>query len=278
LSLPGLEPGQWQLRVHGLVEREVVIDYPTLLASDLVEAYVTLTCVSNGIGAGLAGNARWLGMPIRDLLAQAGPLPEADMVLSRSSDGWTASTPLSVLTDDRDALLAVGMNGQPLPLEHGFPVRMVVPGLYGYVSATKWVVDLEVTRFDRAVAYWTSRGWAERAPVKTASRIDVPADRASVAAGPVVVAGVAWAQHRGITGVQLQIDELPWQSATLAETVGPDSWRQWSFDWVAEPGEHRLRVRAVDETGEPQTGDVSPPAPDGATGWHTIEVTCLPSP
>ncbi len=274
LSVPAIDPTDWRLRVHGLVEREVTIDYPALLAADLVEAHVTLTCVSNSIGGDLAGNARWLGMPIRELLARAGPLPEADMVLSRSSDGWTASTPLSVLTDDRDALLAIGMNGHPLPLQHGFQVRMVVPGLYGYVSATKWVVDLEVTRFDRAAAYWTSRGWAERAPVKTASRIDVPADRASVAAGLVVVAGVAWAQHRGITGVQLQVDESPWQAVTLAETVGPDSWRQWSFQWVAESGTHRLRVRAIDETGLPQSGEVSPPAPDGATGWHTIEVTC----
>jgi DMSO/TMAO reductase YedYZ molybdopterin-dependent catalytic subunit len=194
------------------------------------------------------------------------------MVLSTSADGFTASTPLAVLTDGRDALLAVGMNGAPLPVEHGFPVRMVVPGLYGYVSATKWVVDLEVTRFDRAVAYWTPRGWAERAPVKTQSRIDVPADGDRLAAGRVAVAGVAWAQHRGIERVEVRVDGGAWQQARLGAEASIDTWRQWVLPWDAAPGRHTLQVRATDRTGTPQTGTEAPPAPDGATGWHTITV------
>ncbi len=188
-TVPQVDPGSWRLRVHGLVDREVTMTFDDLLAADLVEAYVTLTCVSNTIGGDLAGNAKWLGLPVREVLAKAGPQAGADMVLSRSADGFTASTPIEALTDDRDALLAVGMNGDPLPAEHGFPVRMVVPGLYGYVSATKWVVDLEVTRFADAQAYWTARGWSAKGPIKTASRIEVPRTGASVPAGPVDVGG-----------------------------------------------------------------------------------------
>jgi DMSO/TMAO reductase YedYZ molybdopterin-dependent catalytic subunit len=195
------------------------------------------------------------------------------MVLSTSADGWTCSTPLDVLLDGRDALLAVGMNGEPLPVEHGFPVRMVVPGLYGFVSATKWVVDLEVTRFADVQAYWTPRGWSEKAPVKTQSRIDVPADGASVRAGSVAVAGIAWAQHRGIDAVEVRVDDGPWQAAKLGSVPSTDTWRQWVLAWDATPGRHTLAVRATDATGTPQTGDQAPPAPDGATGWHTIQVT-----
>ncbi len=273
LTVPQLDPGDWSLRVHGEVEREVVLSFDELIASGLVGAWVTLTCVSNEVGGSLAGNAEWIGRPIRDVLALAGPKPGADMVLSTSSDGWTASTPLDVLTDpDRTSLFAVAMNGEPLPLEHGFPVRMVVPGLYGYVSATKWVTDLEVTRFADRVAYWTQRGWAPRGPIKTASRIDVPQYGDAVPAGRVVVAGVAWAQHRGIEKVELQVDEQPWQSATLAPTVGPDTWRQWTCVWQATPGSHRLRVRATDGDGQVQTSRTAEPVPDGAAGWHTIQV------
>lgn len=272
LTIPQVDPATWRLRVHGLVEREVEMTYEDLLAEDLVEAWVTLTCVSNAVGGDLAGNALWLGFPVREVLARARPLPEADMVLSTSADGFTASTPLEVLTDSRDALLAVGMNGEPLPAKHGFPVRMVVPGLYGYVSATKWLVDLEVTRFADAVAYWSTRGWAERAPVKTASRIEVPRDGADVRAGTVAVGGTAWAQHRGITRVEVRVDGGAWQDADLAAVPGVDTWRQWSFSWQATPGRHTLEVRASDPDG-PQTGDASPPAPDGATGWHAIDVT-----
>ena len=272
LVVPRVRTEDWRLRIHGLVDREVTIDYATLLASPLVERDVTLCCVSNEVGGDLVGNATWLGLPIGPLLRRAGPHPDADMVLSTSTDGFTCSTPLAVLTDGRDALLAVGMNGAPLPIEHGFPVRMVVPGLYGYVSATKWVVDLEVTRFDRAVAYWTPRGWAPRAPVKTQSRIDVPRDGASVRAGTVPIAGVAWAQHRGIEAVEVRIDGGPWQRAGLAAEASIDTWRQWVYRWQAPPGRHILEVRATDGTGAVQTGVQSSPAPDGATGWHQVTV------
>jgi hypothetical protein len=255
-----------------MVQREVRLGYAALTAGPLVERDVTLICVSNEVGGDLTGNARWLGLPIGPLLKQAGPLPGADMVLSASADGWTAGTPLDILTDGRDALLAVAMNGEPLPIEHGFPVRMVVPGLYGYVSATKWVVDLEVTRFDRAQGYWTPRGWSARGPVKTSSRIDVPHDGARVQAGQAAVAGVAWAQHRGITRVEVQLDDGPWQAARLGAEATVDTWRQWVFRWDATPGHHLLAVRATDRTGSVQTGDQAAPAPDGATGWHTIEV------
>jgi DMSO/TMAO reductase YedYZ molybdopterin-dependent catalytic subunit len=272
LTPPVVDPETWSLRVHGLVEREVTITFDELLGEDLVEAWVTLTCVSNEIGGDLAGNAKWLGWPVRELLARAGPAADADMVLSTSADGFTASTPLEVLLDERDALLAVAMNDEPLPVAHGFPVRMVVPGLYGYVSATKWVVDLEVTRFRDALAYWTVRGWAPRAPIKTASRIEVPRDGARVAAGRVMVGGTAWAQTRGIEAVQVRVDEGPWQEADLAAVPGLDTWRQWSYAWDARQGRHELQVRASDPNG-PQPEERRPPAPDGATGWHTITVT-----
>ena len=271
--VPQVDPETWRLRVHGLVEREVAMTFDELLDADLVEAWVTLTCVSNPIGGDLAGNARWLGLPVREVLAMARPLPGADMVLSRSADGFTASTPLRVLTDARDALLAIGMNGEPLPLEHGFPVRMVVPGLYGYVSATKWLVDLEVTRFADQQAYWTQRGWSELGPVKTASRIDVPRTGARLAAGTVAVGGTAWAQHTGITAVEVQVDDGPWEAAILADEISVDTWRQWSWHWAATSGEHTLRVRASDPVNGPQTGEQVGVLPDGATGWHEIAVT-----
>jgi hypothetical protein len=195
------------------------------------------------------------------------------MVLSKSSDGFTAGTPLSALTDGRDALLAIGMNGQPLPMEHGFPVRMVVPGLYGYVSATKWVVDLELTRFDQAEGYWTPRGWDPMGPVKTESRIDVPSDGTRVKAGVVAIAGIAWAEHRGIKGVEVRVDGGAWQRATLGAEDTVDTWRQWYYRWNATSGHHRLQVRATDDTGVPQTADEADPPPNGASGYHTIQVT-----
>lgn len=271
LVVPRVDPTTWRLRVHGLVEREVELDLAELLAQPMVEALVTLTCVSNTVGGDLAGTAVWTGWPVRELLARARPLAEADMVLSTSADGFTAGTPLEVLTDGRNALLAVGMNGEPLPPEHGFPVRMVVPGLYGYVSATKWVVDLKVTRFADDAGYWTPRGWAARGPVKTASRIDVPR-RGRVDAGRTVVAGVAWAQHRGISRVELRVDDGGWQEATLAPEPSVDAWRMWLLEWDAPPGRHRLTVRATDGAGATQTEQTAPPAPDGATGWHSVEV------
>ena len=272
LRVPVLDPGQWTLKVTGLVEREVSLDFATLLAKPLVERHITIACVSNEVGGDLIGNARWLGWPVRDLLALAGPTDGADMVLSRSTDGWTAGTPLEVLTDNRDALLAVGMNGEPLPLEHGFPVRLVVPGLYGYVSATKWVTELKVTRFADDVGYWTPRGWSERGPIKTSSRIDVPRDGRSVPAGTVAFGGVAWAQHTGIGRVELRVNRGEWQQAELAPGISTDTWYQWRLALPLTPGQYEVQVRATDLTGAPQVEDRAPVAPSGATGFHTVRV------
>ncbi|MFF2371552.1 molybdopterin-dependent oxidoreductase [Agromyces sp. NPDC058110] len=275
LAIPAVEPADWSLRIHGDVEHEVVITWDELLALPLEESVTTLACVSNEVGGGLIGNAVWLGFPIRELLKRAVPTADADMVLSRSVDGFTASTPLQVLQeDDRNAILAVGMNGEPLPPEHGFPVRMVVPGLYGYVSATKWVTELEVTRFDAASAYWTDRGWSPRGPIKLQSRIDVPRTGQPLQAGTVTVAGVAWHQHTGIAAVDVQVDSGPWRPATLATAISADTWVQWRFDWTdATAGSHTLKVRTVSADGEVQTSEVQGVVPDGATGLHSRTVT-----
>ncbi|CAN5146076.1 molybdopterin-dependent oxidoreductase [soil metagenome] len=274
LQVPQLDPDAWRLKIVGMVANEVEISFAELLALPLVENATTLTCVSNEVGGDLIGNAMWLGYPIRDLLARASPAAGADMVLSRSSDGFTAGTPLEVLQDvNRQSLLAVGMNGAPLPVEHGFPVRMVVPGLYGYVSATKWVVELKVTTFAEDMGYWTPRGWAALGPIKTASRIDTPRSNAGLAAGTIAIAGVAWAQHTGIEKVEVQIDSGPWQEATLADAISVDTWRQWLLPWSAPAGDHVISVRATDASGYTQTSDVAPPAPDGSSGYHTIRVT-----
>ncbi len=272
LAVPQVDPATWQLKIHGRVRDPVTINFAQLLARPMIERYITLTCVSNNVGDGLVGNARWLGVPVRELLAEAGPLPGADQVVGRSVDGFTTGTPTEVLMDGRDALLAVGMNGEPLPVEHGFPVRMVVPGLYGYVSATKWLSELELTSFHDFTAYWVPRGWAAQAPIKTESRIDTPRDGAKPRAGQVTVAGVAWAQHRGISKVEVRVDDGPWQPATLGPVPSVDTWRQWTLTWPATSGRHRLTVRAADNSGAVQTQDEAPPAPDGATGWHSVTV------
>ncbi len=273
LRLPALSSGDWRLRIHGMVDRVVELDMDDLRSRTAVAAMITLTCVSNEVGGDLAGTAVWTGYRLADLLAEAGVHPDADMLLSRSVDGFTAGTPVSAITDGRDALLAVGMNGRALPIAHGYPARLIVPGLYGYVSATKWVTDLELTRFDRARAYWTDRGWAPRAPIKTASRIDVPAAFADLPAGPVTVAGVAWAQRRGVDRVEVQVDDGPWRSADLGAEYSIDTWRQWSLRWEATPGTHTLRVRATDRTAATQTASRATPFPDGATGLHSRIVT-----
>ncbi|MCJ1704404.1 molybdopterin-dependent oxidoreductase [Rathayibacter sp. VKM Ac-2926] len=274
LSVPSVDPADWSLKITGMVEEEITLTWDELLALPLEEHLVTLSCVSNEVGGDLIGTALWLGYPIRELLARARPTAGADMVLSRSIDGFTASSPLEVLTDEgRASLLAVGMNGQPLPVEHGFPVRMVVPGLYGYVSATKWVTELKVTTFEDDVAYWSTRGWTERGPIKVESRIDVPRQGQAVPAGTVAVAGVAWAPHTGISKVEVQIDGGAWQSARLAEAVTADTWIQWVYEWDAIAGDHVVLVRATDSEGLVQTQDEAPPAPDGATGWHMRTVT-----
>ncbi len=272
LRVPLVDPDQWTLKVTGLVEREIEIDFAALLAKPMTERHVTIACVSNEVGGDLIGNARWLGWPVRELLAMAGPTAGADMVLSRSVDGWTAGTPLEALTDGRDALLVVGMNGEPLPLEHGFPVRMIVPGLYGYVSATKWVTELKVTRYADDVAYWTPRGWSERGPIKTSSRIDVPRDGANLAAGTVVFGGVAWDQHTGISKVELRVNRGGWQQAELAPGISKDTWYQWKLGLALTPGRYEVQVRATALDGVPQVEESTPVAPSGATGYHTVRV------
>lgn len=274
LQVPGVDPASWSLRVFGEVEEEFELTWDELLELPMQESTVTLACVSNEVGGDLIGNALWLGYPIRELLARAKPREGADMVMSRSIDGFTAGTPLAVLQEeDRDSLLAIGMNGEPLPVEHGFPARLVVPGLYGYVSATKWVTSLEVTRFSKASAYWTDRGWSVEGPVKTQSRIDVPTDRARVSAGTVAVAGVAWAQHTGIERVEVRVDGGDWAEARLATAISADTWVQWVYEWEASSGSHTLQVRATDADGKTQGERSVPVVPDGAEGWHTIDVS-----
>ncbi|QYH35139.1 molybdopterin-dependent oxidoreductase [Salinibacterium sp. M195] len=273
LVVPNVDADEWRLRITGMVENEIEISFAELLELPLVETAATLSCVSNVVGGDLVGNAMWLGYPIRDLLAKAQPLAGADMVLSRSIDGFTASTPLEALQDEnRESILAVGMNGEPLPQQHGFPVRMVVPGLYGYVSATKWVVEMQVTRFADATAYWTDRGWSAKGPVKVQSRIDVPSRSSSVQAGTVAVAGVAWAPNTGITRVEVRIDGGSWVAAELATAISADTWVQWVYPWEATSGEHSIEVRATDAEGTTQSGVPIPVVPDGAEGWHGISV------
>ena len=237
----------------------------------MTQDWVTICCVSNPVGGDLIGNAWWSGVRIADLLDEAGVQPGADAVKQTSQDGWTCGTPIEALTDDRNALLAVAMNGEPLPLEHGFPVRMIVPGLYGYVSATKWLVDLEVTRFADFTAYWTDRGWSEKGPVKTESRVEVPRDGASVGAGSVRVGGHAWAQHTGIEKVEYRLDGAAWQEAELGRVPGNDTWVQWAGTVDVPQGQHTLAVRATDRSGYTQTAARADVVPNGATGWHSVQ-------
>lgn len=273
VMVPVIEPDTWSLRIHGLVEREIVLSFDDLVSREVTEAWITLNCVSNPVGGDLIGNAWWSGVRIADLLAEAGVSPDADAVLQTSEDGWTCSTPLTALTDDRDAILAFAMDGRPLPVEHGFPVRCVVPGLYGYVSGTKWVVDLEVTRFEEVTAYWTERGWGELGPQKISSRVDVPRSGAEVGAGAVVVGGMAWAQHTGISGVEVSLDGGPWTPGTIADAGLIDAWVQWSATVEASAGEHLVRVRAIDAEGQVQDGTVRDVLPDGATGYDARDFT-----
>jgi DMSO/TMAO reductase YedYZ molybdopterin-dependent catalytic subunit len=272
LIVPSVPAEDWRLRVHGMVERELTLDYEQLTSRRLIERDVTLACVSNEVGGPYVGNARWIGAPLGDLLAEAGVDRAATQLVSTSSDGFTAGTPVAAVTDGRDAMLAVAMNGEPLPIEHGFPVRMVVPGLYGYVSATKWLVDLELTTFEAFDPYWIRRGWAEQAPIKTQSRIDTPAPLAQVPAGDVVVAGVAWAQHRGIDRVEVRVDDGDWQGAELSTEDTIDTWRQWRITAPLTAGNRTITVRATDGEGDVQTEARAEPFPDGATGQHSIVI------
>jgi DMSO/TMAO reductase YedYZ molybdopterin-dependent catalytic subunit len=273
LLVPKIRAEDWRLRIHGMVDREITMDIGQLLARPLIERDITLACVSNEVGGGYIGNARWIGAPLKPILEEAGVHKSADQLVSRSADGFTVGTPTAVVMDGRDAMLAVAMNGEPLPLKHGFPVRMVVPGLYGYVSATKWLVEMELTTFDAFDAYWISRGWAKRAPIKTMSRIDTPRSSQDLRAGDIPIAGIAWAQHKGIASVEVRIDDGPWQRAELRAEDTIDTWRQWVYRWKAARGDHTIVVRATDKTGYTQTAQERAPIPDGATGWHTIHVT-----
>jgi DMSO/TMAO reductase YedYZ molybdopterin-dependent catalytic subunit len=275
LVLPEVLPSHWQLRIHGLVRKDLVLSFADLLKRPMIEDYVTLCCVSNPVGGPYIGNARWLGASLRSLLQEAGVQAGASQLLCTSSDGFTSGTPVETAMDGRDALLAVGMNGTPLPVAHGFPARLVIPGLYGYVSACKWIVDIEVTTYAAAQAYWVPRGWAPQGPVKTESRIDVPTGQNAVRTGQTVsVAGVAWAQHKGIDAVEVRVSGGPWQQARLAAVPGIDTWRQWVYDWKVNvgPGSYLIEARATDKTGYTQTSLVVAPETNGASGYPSVLV------
>jgi DMSO/TMAO reductase YedYZ molybdopterin-dependent catalytic subunit len=273
IVLPQVDPQSWQLHIHGMVDREITISFAELLRRPLIEHYVTLTCVSDPVEGPYIGNAKWLGASLADLIRAARPQAGATQLLCTSVDGFTSGTPIEVVLDGREALLAVAMNGTALPVEHGFPARMVVPGLYGYVSATKWVTDIKVTTYQAEVAYWAQRGWSAQGPIKTESRIDVPLSGATIKRGRTAVAGVAWAQHRGIAALEVRVDGGAWQHATLAAVPGVDTWRQWVWYWDATPGNHTIEARATDETGYTQTADQAQPVPNGASGYPSAEVT-----
>lgn len=271
---PTVERDSWRLKVSGLVDHPVELTYDELVALPIVEQFVTIACVSNEVGGNLVGNARWTGVALRDVLAMGGVQANADQLVGRSVDGFTAGMPVEwVMDESRIPMIAVAMNGEALPRAHGYPARLIVPGLYGYVSATKWLAELELTRFDTFQAFWIPRGWAAKAPILTQSRIDVPASGATVRAGRTAVAGVAWAPDRGVRAVEVNVDGTGWQPATLSTPISATTWVQWLYRWDATPGSHTIEVRATDGAGEIQTELTSPPAPDGARGHHRVEVT-----
>jgi len=272
LSYPAVDVERWRLRIDGMVEHPFELSFADLLTMPMIERYVTIGCVSNEVGGNLVSTAAWRGVRLADLLRRARVRPGATQVVGRSVDDFTVGFPTQAALDDRGAMVAVGMNGEPLPVAHGFPARLIVPGLYGYVSATKWLRQIELSTFETFDAYWVRRGWAQQAPIKTQSRIDVPKEGRRLTPGPVAVAGVAWAPTRGISRVEVQIDDDPWSEADLAEGLSSDTWRQWVHRWNAGPGAHRLRVRATDGTGQLQDERVHPPMPDGATGYHTVHI------
>jgi DMSO/TMAO reductase YedYZ molybdopterin-dependent catalytic subunit len=273
IVVPQVAPASWMLRIHGMVAREITISFAELIRRPLIEDYITICCVSNPVAGPYIGTALWLGASLASLLRQAGIRAGASQLLCTSADGFTSGVPVPAVMDGRDALLAVAMNHAALPVAHGFPVRMVVPGLYGYVSACKWITDIEVTTYQAATAYWAQRGWDAQAPIKTESRIDVPAGRGPLPAGRTAIAGVAWAQHKGIDAVQVRVDRGPWQQARLAAVPGIDTWRQWVAGWDARPGRHLIEARATDRTGYTQTPAQVPPEPNGATGYPAVTVT-----
>jgi DMSO/TMAO reductase YedYZ molybdopterin-dependent catalytic subunit len=272
IIVPNINIDTWRLRIDGMVDNPAEFTYKELTNRPVFQLDDTIACVSNEVGGSLVGNARWLGVRLDDLIKEASPSGSADQVMGHSVDGFTAGFPLAAL-DGRDAMIAIGMNGEPLPLDHGFPARIIVPGLYGYVSATKWLTRIEVTRFDKAEGYWVPRGWSAKAPIKTSSRIDTPMIGSSVKAGKRAVAGVAWAPTRGISKVEVRVDSGPWRVATLGPALAKTTWRQWWIDWDAKPGMRSISVRATDGTGALQSSKSVPVAPNGAEGWHTVDVT-----
>nr|WP_223198575.1 molybdopterin-dependent oxidoreductase [Solihabitans fulvus] len=274
LTVPRILAEDWSLRVHGMVDRELNLSYNDLRGRDLVEQTVTMTCVSNEVGGPYISTATFVGVPLRDVLAEAGVKPGTEQLFSTSVDGWTCGSPVDVVMDPaRGALLALGMNGEPLPVEHGFPVRIVVPGLYGYVSATKWVTDIELTTYAARQGYWIDRGWGVQGPIKTQSRIDSPQGFARVPAGKVVISGVAWAQPTGIAKVEVRVDGGPWQQALLAADVSNSAWRMWRTEFDLKGGGHNVECRATDKSGYTQTDQRVSVVPDGATGWHSVSFT-----
>lgn len=273
LVIPRVDVEGWSVKVTGMVDRPLDLTYDELLELPLVEQHVTIACVSNPVGGDLVGNALWTGVRLRDLLEMAGVQDGATQIVGRSVDGFTAGFPTSwALEPGREALVAVGMNGEPLPARHGFPARLVVPGLYGYVSATKWLAEIELTTREAVDGFWIPRGWAKDAPILTQARIDVPAAGGSLPVGPVDVAGVAWAPDRGVAGVEVRVDDGAWQAATISRPISGATWVQWAYAWEATRGDHRIEVRAIDGTGEVQTDRQTDPAPDGARGHHRISV------
>ena len=274
LSIPNLSVDDWSLEIVGMVANPLTITYAQLSARPVFELDDTIACVSNEIGGPLVGNARWLGVRLDDLIREAQPTPDADQIMGYSYDGFTAGFPLATL-DGRDAMIAIGMNGEALPAAHGFPARIIVPGLYGYVSATKWLVRIELTRFDKKQGFWISRGWSERAPIKTQSRIDTPAPGTQISAGTVAIAGVAWAPTRGISKVEVRVGRGPWRVANLAEVMADTTWRQWWIDWDAKAGDYIIAVRATDGDGNVQSEQYVPIEPNGAEGWHSVNVRVL---
>ncbi|HEY2549438.1 MAG TPA: molybdopterin-dependent oxidoreductase [Streptosporangiaceae bacterium] len=272
IVLPEVAPASWSLRIHGMVQKEIHLTFDDLIRMPLIEDYVTLTCVSDPVEGPYISNALWLGVSLRNLLRQAGIKAGADQLFCRSVDGFTSGSPVQTAMDGRDSMLAVAMNSKPLPVAHGFPVRMVVPGLYGYVSACKWITDIEVTTYQKNRAYWAQRGWSAQAPIKTESRIDVPSGNSAIPPGRTAVAGVAWAQHKGIDAVEVRVDKGAWNRARLASVAGIDTWRQWVWQWQATPGTHIVEARATDATGYTQTALEEPTVPNGATGYPAVQV------
>ncbi len=272
LTTPVVDHESWRLRVDGMVDQPFDLSFDDLLALPMIETDITMCCVSNEVGGGYVGGARWLGVRVSDLLERAGVKAGADQILSTAVDGFTISTPLAAATDGRDMIVAVGMNGETLPRDHGFPARLVTPGLYGFVGGTKWLTRLSLTTYARRDSYWTKRGWATDAPVKIASRIDTPGGLKSVDSGRIVVAGVAWAPDRGIGSVEVSIDGGSWQVAELGPDGGLDYWRQWYLLWDAESGRHTLKVRARTLDGEYQSTKRATPFPDGSSGLQHIVV------